>query len=285
MLQWLLRKHKTACLCSCVAVFALTVAVPRLPAQTVASPAASTTPVPPVFDVSTIKPSKADNDRSSSLTTDHGTYSAENITIRRLLPLAFGVRPDLIFGLPPWAENARFDISAKVVDADEKVLAALTREQHRVMMQALLADRFQLKCHMETRTLPVYELVVDKSGVKFKESPPSAAGGRSGISMRSGSAHSNELTAISSRIAGFANVLSDNLHRAVIDKTGLTGKYDFDLKWARDDDSVSSNSDAATDAGPSIFTAMVEQLGLKLQPAKGPVEVLVVDHVEQPTEN
>ena len=86
-------------------------------------------------------------------------------------------------------------------------------------------------------------------------------------------------------IAVFANVLSDNLHRAVIDKTGLTGKYDFTLKWARDDDSVSPNADSATDAGPAIFTAVEEQLGLKLQPAKGPVEVLVVDHVEQPSEN
>jgi uncharacterized protein (TIGR03435 family) len=284
MQHWLILKHKTACLRLWVAVFALVPAVPRLPAQTVASQSTSPTAALPVFDVSTIKPSKSDSERSSSLITDHGIYTGENVTIRRLLPLAFGVRPGLIFGLPPWAENARFDISAKVVDPDVKVLAALTREQRRDMMQALLADRFQLKCHMETRTLPVYELVIAKSGMKFKESPPSA-GGQSGISMRNGSTRTNELSAKNSPIAVFANVLSNNLDRAVIDKTGLTGKYDFDLKWARDDDSVSLNADPATDAGPPIFTAIDEQLGLKLQPAKGPVEVLVVDHVEHPSEN
>jgi uncharacterized protein (TIGR03435 family) len=234
----------------------------------------------PVFDVATIKPNKSGSGRSSSLTTDHGTYTGENVALRSLLTLAFGVRPDLIFGLPSWTENARFDVSAKVVDSDVKDLAALTREQHRAMLQALLADRFQLKSHMETRTLPVYELVLAKGGMKFKESTPAAPGGRSGISTRN-----NELTASDCPIAVFTNVLSDSLHRAVIDKTGLTAKYDFTLKWTRDEDSAAQSADAAADAGPSIFTALQEQLGLKLQPAKGPVQVLVVDQVEQPSEN
>jgi uncharacterized protein (TIGR03435 family) len=269
-----------ACLRLCLAVLPFAIAVPELPAQTSASQGVPEKAGLPVFDVATIKPNKAGSSRSSSLTTDHGTYTGENVTLRSLLTLAFGVRPDLIFGLPSWTENARFDVSAKVVDSDAKDLATLTREQHRAMMQALLADRFQLKSHMETRTLPVYELVITKGGMKFKESTPAVPGGRSGIS-----AHNNELTGSDCPIAVFTNVLSDNLHRAVIDKTGLTAKYDFALKWTRDEDSAAQSADAAADAGPSIFTAVQEQLGLKLQPAKGPVQVLVVDQVEQPSEN
>jgi uncharacterized protein (TIGR03435 family) len=279
MFQWLIRIHKIAWLRSRLAVLPLALAVSAPPAQTVASGAPKEAGHP-IFDVATIKPNKSGSSRSSSFTTDHGTYDGENVTIRTLLMLAFGVRPDLIFGLPSWTENARFDVSAKVVDSDVKDLAALTREQHRAMMLALLVDRFQLKSHMETRTLPVYELVIAKGGMKFKESTPAAPGGRSGIST-----HNNELTASDSPIAIFTNVLSDNLHRAVIDKTGLTAKYDFTLKWTRYEDSAAQSADPATDAGPSIFTAMQEQLGLKLQPAKGPVQVLVVDQVEQPSEN
>jgi bla regulator protein blaR1 len=155
MLRWLLRRHKMAYLSPCLAVLLLVLAVPALLAQTVASQAPPQKAALPVFDVATIKPNKSGSSRSSSLTTDHGTYTGENVTLRTLLTLAFGVRPDLIFGLPGWTENARFDVSAKVVDSDVKDLAALTREQHRAMLQALLADRFQLKSHMETRTLPV----------------------------------------------------------------------------------------------------------------------------------
>jgi bla regulator protein BlaR1 len=229
MLQWLLRKHKTACLSVCLAVLPLALAVSALTAQTVASQGVPEKAGLPVFDVSTIRPNKSGSGRWSSLTTDHGTYTGENITLKSLLTLAFGVRPDLIFGLPGWTENARFDVSAKVVDSNVKDLAALTREQRQAMMQGLLADRFQLKSHMETRTLPVYELVIAKGGVKFKESTPAAPGGRSGIST-----HNTELTANDSPIALFTNTLSDYLHRAVIDKTGLTAKYDFTLKWTRD---------------------------------------------------
>ena len=278
MLQWLLRKHKTACLSVCLVVLPRALAVPAVLAQAVPAQAAGQKAGLPVFEVSTIKPSKSGSNERSSLITDYGTYTGENIDLKSLLALSFGVRPDLIFGLPSWTEKARFDVYAKVVDPDVKELAALTRGQRRAMMQALLADRFQLKSHMETRTLPVYELVIAKGGVKFKES--TATGGRSGIST-----HNTELTASNSPIAIFTNILSDYLQRAVIDKTGLTAKYDFALKWTRDEDSAEQSADAATDAGPPLFTALQEQLGLKLQAAKGSMQVLVVDQVEQPSEN
>lgn len=186
-------------------------------AQPAATQQAAALPAPekpalPVFDVSTVKPNKSGTDRRSSLTSDHGTYTGENIELKNLLSLAFGVRLDLIFVLPGWTDNARFDISAKVVDSDAKDLSALTREQRGAMMQALLADRFQLKSHTETHTLPVYELVIAKDGVKFKES--TATGGGSGKST-----HGTDLTATNSTIAIFTNTLSDYVHRAVIDKT------------------------------------------------------------------
>ncbi len=275
MLQSALRKHTIACLSVSFAILPHAFTVPALLAQAAPEQVAAQKAEQPAFDVSTIKPNKSGSTRSSSLITDYGTYTGENIDLKSLLSLSFGVRPDLIFGLPSWAESTRFDVSAKVVDSEVKDLTTLTRQQRRAMMQALVTDRFQLKSHMETRTLPVYELMIAKGGVKFKES--TATGGRSGISTRN-----TELTAINSAIANFTNTLSDYLHRAVIDKTGLTGKYDFALKWARDD---SQNADVAADAGPSLFTAVQEQLGLRLQSAQGPVQVLVVDQIEQPSEN
>jgi uncharacterized protein (TIGR03435 family) len=269
MIPLLLYPYKMAHLRFAMALLALGMVVPSAVPQAAA----------PIFDVATIKRNTSGSRSSSSLTTNHGTYTAENITLRALLPLAFGVRQDLIFGLPGWAEEVHFDINAKSIDHDANDLAALNREQRRAMMQALLADRFQLTSHMEVRTLPVYELVVAKGGTKFKESSP-ASGDRSGTSI-----HNNELTATSCPMAIFINVLTDNLHRAVVDKTGLAAKYDFTLKWARDEVQASPGAEASDDAGPSIFTAIQEQLGLKLQPAKGPVEVLVIDHIEQPSEN
>jgi uncharacterized protein (TIGR03435 family) len=164
-----------------------------------------------------------------------------------------------------------------------------------------LADRFKLKIHTETKQLPVYELVAPKGGSKLKEATAGdtyANGikgldgvGRGGL-MRVGR---GQLTAQAVPITSLANMLSQQLQRTVLDKTGLTGKYDLELNWTPDQGSdpmfkgaegSPQRGDAAPDSsGPSIFTALQEQLGLKLQSAKGPVETLVIDHVEMPSEN
>ena len=173
-----------------------------------------------------------------------------------------------------------------MVDADSETLHAMSEEQRLGMLRALLADRFGLKVHAETKVLAVFELVVAKSGVKFSATPVAAAGedknakfhdvGRGGISI-----NNSHLTAHDIEMPRFANTLSYQVHRTVIDKTALAGKYDFTLEWTPDD-RTAADIDAAP---PSIFTALQEQMGLKLQAAKGPVETLVVDSVMPPTEN
>jgi uncharacterized protein (TIGR03435 family) len=142
------------------------------------------------------------------------------------------------------------------------------------MLQSLLADRFQLRVHYESRIQPIYELVLAKGGFKLKPLP--ADHERGGMSGRPG-----EMILHGMSIADLARSLSmsNEAGRAVVDKTGLTGNYEIDLKWTPDD------QQGTPDAGSTLFTALEEQLGLKLEPAKGPVDTLVIDHVEKPSEN
>jgi uncharacterized protein (TIGR03435 family) len=254
----------------------------------------------PAFDVVSVKPNKSGNGMVRIMAKPDG-YSASNVSLKMLVQSAYGIREDLVSGAPNWADSARFDIDAKVAGSDVDALKKLSPEQRRLILQPLLADRFKLKVHTETKQLPVYELVLAKGGSKLKEATPGdtyANGfkgpdgvGRGGM-MRMGR---GQLTAQGVPITSLANILSQQLHRTVIDKTGLTGKYDLDLNWTPDQgsepmfkgtDGAQQRPDPAPDAsGPSIFTALQEQLGLRLQSAKGPVETLVIDYVEMPSEN
>jgi uncharacterized protein (TIGR03435 family) len=252
----------------------------------------------PAFDVVSVKQDKSVSGMIRVMTKPDG-YSATNISLKMLLQAAYGIREDLISGAPSWADSARFDIDAKVGGPDVDTLKKLTPEQRRSMLQPMLAERFKLVVHKETKQLPVYDLVVTKGGSKLKEATPGdtyANGikgpdgvGRGGM-MRVGR---GQLAAQGVPISSMVNMLSQQLHQTVIDKTGLTGKYDLELNWTPDPGSEpmfigpdSSQHDPAPDSsGPSIFTAVQEQLGLKLQSAKGPVETLVIDHVEMPSEN
>jgi uncharacterized protein (TIGR03435 family) len=254
----------------------------------------------PAFDVVSVKPNKSDGNMVRIMAKPDG-YSASNVSLKMLVQAAYGIREDLISGAPSWADSARFDIDAKVAGSDVDALKKLSPEQRRLILQPLLADRFKLKAHTETKQLPVYELVLAKGGSKLKEATAGdtyANGikgpdgvGRGGM-MRVGR---GQLTAQAVPMTSLANMLSQQLHRTVLDKTGLTGKYDLELNWTPDQGSdpmfkgpegSPQRGDAAPDAsGPSIFTALQEQLGLKLQSAKGPVETLVIDHVEMPSEN
>ena len=150
------------------------------------------------------------------------------------------------------------------------------------MLQALIVDRFKLVSHRETRELPVYALVADKGGPKFKE----VHGGRSGTSGSPG-----RLEAHATRMPDLANMLFHEVDRPVLDKTELPGFYEFTLLWTPDRFRGAAPGDGAgkglpDPGGPSIFTALREQLGLRLEPQKAPIEVLVVDRAEKtPTEN
>jgi uncharacterized protein (TIGR03435 family) len=226
-------------------------------------------PAPAEFEVASVKLTQhgrtvEGSSHSTVGNTDQGSFSATNATLQMLLVWAYDVKDYQISG-PDWlnSEDARYDITAKSP-------AGVPSRQMPAMLQSLLVERFKLALHRETRTLPIYELVIAKSGPKIHEV---ASDGHSN-STRMGE---GRLTATHVTMTDLAVQLSRHLGRAVIDQTGLKGAFDFTLDYAADD---------ADTSRPSIFTALQEQLGLRLEATKGPVEVLVVDRAERiPTEN
>jgi len=241
----------------------------------------------PAFDVISIKPNKSGS-RGTMIGEQNGSFTANNVSLKMMLVSAYNVKGYLISGLTGWADSARFDINAKIVDMDPEALKKLSDKQRNAMLQQLLADRFQMKVHLRTEVLPIYELVVAKGGPKITALEPPGPDpdtdknkefkgmGRGNMRMSN-----TELSAHDVSLDRLAYSLSGRLSRTVVDKTGLTGNYDLSLTWSPDDGSTTASDSSA----PSLFTALQEQLGLRLQPAKGPVETLVVDHVEMPSEN
>jgi bla regulator protein blaR1 len=199
--------------------------------------------------------------------------------LRRLLFAAYSIRlSSSIPGMPSWGNSARFDIDAKADDATTETMGKLSAKelsnQVQQMLKVLLADRFQLRVHTETRQRPVYNLVIAKSGFKLTPTSPSdQPGGKS-------SWGNGEIEVRNGPIASLVFCLSEGIAgRNVIDKTGLTGNYDIDLKWTPDD------QQGEPDTGPTLLTALEEQLGLKLVPSRGPIDTFVIDRVEKPSEN
>ena len=242
------------------------------------------------FDVISIRRSKPDSNQSG-IDADDLTFVATNVSIKTLLVQAYGIRGNRISGLPGWTDTARFDVNAKVVDPDVKMLKVI-REQRRAMLVGMLMDRFHVKVHTEEKVLPVFFLIRTKNGPKFKESAAvesdGVTPGAPGTTIHS-TIHSFEMTAHAVTLASVARSLSNQLDRNVIDETELTGTYDLQLKWSPEE-SAPLNADAGQSsisdaAAPSIFIALQDQLGLKLIPAKRPVPTLMVDHIEQPSEN
>jgi uncharacterized protein (TIGR03435 family) len=279
----------------------------------------------PSFEVSTVKASADSNNMFIRFMPD--AYTTQNIELRMVIRNAYGATSDeQIVGGPEALLSKHFDVNAKV-DAD---LAASLKKMPRddrnrqmaLMLQSLLADRFHLQVHIETKEMAVYALVVAKGGPKLKESAPAppppadsdtASAGppapppppspdqplpkqlpRGNMMMRMSSTKA-ELTASAGTMDGLAKILAnqpDAAGRQIIDKTGLTGKYDYSLEWTpagmgmamKGADNGTAESGANPDA-PGLFTALEEQLGLKIEPDKGPVQVVVIDHLEAPTAN
>ena len=251
---------------------------------------------PLTYDVVSVKPNKS-GPGMMRVMNQPDRYSATNVGLKQIIQNAYGLKmPDMISGLPGWADSAAFDIEAKM---DAETVAALKTmpkeqagEQQRQMMQAMLADRFKLRVHHETKELPIYSLVIAKGGFKLKDADPNntypdgikgpEGNSRPGMMRMS----RGKLTAQAIGMAQLATNLSMQVRQLVVDNTGLTGKYDLTLQWTPDDMS-SGHEDSATtmDSGPTIYTALQEQLGLRLDSIKGPVETVVVDHVEMPSEN
>jgi len=233
---------------------------------------------PPAFEVAAVRPS--DPASQISIRRSGDRLNTTNTSLEMLITWAYDIRNDRLLGKPKWLDSARYDIAAK---AGESLAPGLLQR----MMQSLLAARFQLAIHRETRELPMYAMVVGKNGAKVHLTEAKGDAGQSPFSMTA----RGHLTGSQVTAAMLANVLSNQLGRSVQDETGLKGVFDFELEWEPDADAQSAGVDDApafADArtGPSIFTAIQEQLGLKLEPRKGPVEVIVIDHVESsPTEN
>ena len=249
------------------------------------------------YEAATIKPSKGPGPGGRiGLWAAPDGFSAWFITLQQMISIAYGVERFQIPGGPSWLPSERFDIEAKMDAATADALAKLSQDQRvlaqQQMLQALLADRFQLTAHRETKELTIYTLVIAKGGPKLQEAKPDGAHPAAGT-MR-GSQLSGDLTAQALPIARLARELTQMLGHPVLDNTELKGVYDFKLQFTPDD-RLQPPSGLAPDqrlpvppAGsnaPSLFDALQEQLGLKLERGKGPVEVIVVDHVERPSPN
>jgi len=277
-------------------------ATPIAKAQSPTTPPPNSPPTatPLSFDAISIRPSKTTTTTTSSgieiermftRTTPDG-YSVENGTVKYLIMEAYNVKWDSIVGGPAWLGSDHFDIDAKVTPAADAPPPKLTSAQRKLMIQSLLADRFNLAVHNETKDAPIYELGLAKSGSKLPISTPgdTFAKGFQGIDgnpvpigypalLSFGHLFGQAVT-----IASLIDYMTSTLHRPIVDKTGLTAKYDLSLEWTPD--SLSASQTTSSDpSGPSLFTALQEQLGLKLTSTHGPVKTLVIDHAEPPTPN
>jgi len=241
---------------------------------------------PKQFDVATIKPSAVNDNRFAYRGLSGGALSAIGTPLKMLIMEAYNVKAFQISGEPDWVNTVRWDVEAKV----EGVQGRLTQAQHGAMLRVLLEDRFQLRIRRETREMQVYALVVAKEGSKLTlhtgEPPPPGQAIRSGRGM---------FSIKKGGIAFLTALLERQLSRTVIDQTGLNGEYDYTLEWTPEPGQGGPESiglppepelsTPAESRGPSIFTALQEQLGLRLESQKGPVEIIVIERVEKPSEN
>ena len=219
--------------------------------------------VPTEFEVASVKP-QAPGDTRGSIGPSPGAFIANGIPLKILIEIAYHVKDYQISGGPDWIATDHWDVSAKAPAG-----FIPTGQQMQPMLQALLADRFRLKLHRETRELPAFALVVGKGGPKLT----ATTFADSRISIGHGIFTGQKID-----MDGLADALASESDRTIVDQTGLAGQYDITLKWNPD----------ATDSDPaavSLFTAIQEQLGLKLEATKAPVEMLVIDSVQKASEN
>jgi uncharacterized protein (TIGR03435 family) len=255
----------------------------------------------PEFEVASIKPAAPDA-RGTSVRPVGNGISITNMTLKEMITLAYRVQPFQVSGGPAWLDSVHYNVTAKSETAPKM-------EDVPLMIQALLADRFQLALHHESKELPIYAIVLARKdgrlGPNLTESkegsctpmdptkppPPPKPGEPPLLGCGGMMTGLDRLRAVGMRIDGLES-LSRLLGRTVVDKTGLTGVYDMKAEWTLDDNQLANITAPGAprptppdNAGPSIFTAFQEQLGLKLESQKGPVDVLVLDRAEKPSEN
>jgi uncharacterized protein (TIGR03435 family) len=242
-----------------------------------------------VFDVVSVKPNVSASGPSDPIISPQ-RFSWINVRLRQLIQVGYEVRPYQLIGLPDWADSARFDVTATVN-------FPASRQEMNTMLQSVLADRFDLVAHRDTRDLPVYALVparadgrlgpnihpaaVDCEAVNAK--PLDSAGAQSAVAACSPQLGLTKLKATGFHMSGLAGGLMRILDRTVIDKTGVTGAFDLELSWTPDPTMLPNGVPAPTNStAPSIFATLQEQLGLRLISDRGSVDVLVIDRINRP---
>jgi len=216
------------------------------------------------FEVVAIKPNTS-LDGGSHTNTTNGSLTMRNVSLRMIIENAYDLKHFTLVA-PDWADTLHFDINAKTS-------GKVKDEQLRLMLQSMLTERFALKAHRETKEMSAYALLPAKSGFKFQP----AEGEGSSINSNSGAGKARA-TFRHVSLSRLADYLSRQVEHPVVDQTSIPDSYDFTLEW--------SPNQNVEDPGPSIFTALSEQLGLRLEPRKLPVSILVVDSVsKEPTEN
>jgi bla regulator protein BlaR1 len=238
------------------------------------------------FEVASVRRSDP-NDKAPPIAVSPGGGFTAHLTLDTLIMMAYNIKPFQLSGLPGWAESEKYTIVAKPPTDYRPKKPGVIDEEMSQRIQNLLADRFGLVVHQESPQKPVYVLVVAKNGPKLKEADTSTPFrlklGKGKMSNDGGG-----------KVAVLASVLSNQFDRPVVDETGLTGLYKFDLTWTPDpplgsapgsSPNPGASSGAGQPDGPSLFTALEEQLGLKLESKRRPVVTIVIDHLERPTGN
>ena len=251
----------------------------------------------PSFEAASVKLNRSGDIRYSVSLRDSRRFTATNITTKMLIQFAYNVRDFQLSGGPDWINSERYDIDAKIRDSlvdEERNLTFFQRQDLvRPMLQSLLSDRFGLKVIQETKQLPIYALVVDKSGPKLSRTSLTPSGSPTASPGASTPPTGMSTFTLVGPVRTFADALSrlPELGRVVSDQTGLKGNYDFLLQWTPADPTELptggaghglANARPSDTSGPSIFTAIQEQLGLKLESREGPVQVLVIDQIQRP---
>ena len=254
------------------------------------------------YDVASIRKSKPDRwGMMDYISTDPDGLTGTRIRIMSLVCLAYGVSDYQVIGGPGWTFSDEYDVHAKMDESTMDMLRTLSPEQLRQtrqhMVQALLADRFNLTVHWETKQFQIYSLVVAKGGPKFHESKPEDsymaghAGGKDMMRIR-GRPEGFMISAHGNSMDNFASMLSSQIHSKVQNDTGLWGSYDYTLRYLPEDSRLAIPSPYGAgdnrlpdDSEVSVSAALQEQLGLRLDPQKKSVDVVVIDHIEQPSAN
>lgn len=233
------------------------------------------------FEVATIKPTAPDWKSGRFIRMEGAEYVARNHTVKTLVAAAYNLSLRAISGGPSWIDDVHYDIFAKPPGAIRPTLEAQSS-----MLRKLLAERFHLTFHREPKVLSIYALTIAKNGPRLEPAAPSPDGppplaiviGPHGVWLPARDASIGEFISVMQRAA---------LDRPIVDKTGLTGRYDFKLAWTPDETQFGGVAPRETSEStePDLFTAIQQQLGLKLEATRGPVDIFVIDRVERPTEN